>query len=112
MGNQIIINGKSYSGGRNISIINNRVIVDGQELPGQEAKEINISITGNVSEIRIDACNKLSVEGNVESVTTTSGDVECGNVGGSVKTISGDVRCEGSIGGSVSTISGSIKSKK
>lgn len=52
------------------------------------------------------------VNGNVEQVSTTSGDVSVsGNVGGSVSTKSGDIEINGNVGGSASTVSGDIDIK-
>jgi hypothetical protein len=103
----ITINSKSVSG-RNIVVVNGRVIVDGKdETP--ESKEINIVVTGDVEKLEVDACSKIEVNGNVHNVKTLSGDVEIsGVVSGNVQTMSGDVKC-GDIGGSVSTMSGDVK---
>jgi len=123
----VSINGKIYSG-RNISIINGKVIIDGKDnTPGND-KVISITITGDVESLVVDYCEKITIDGNVTSVKTTSGDVEItGDIGGdvstvsgdvesndisgSVKTTSGDVKC-GNINGNVSTLSGDIKNKK
>ena len=105
----IRINQSSYSGS-NVSIVNNKVYIDGV-LQGQHDndKSISIVIEGNIESLSVDACNSVQVKGGVTgAVKTVSGDITCGNVGGSVSTISGDVRC-GNISGSVSTVSGDIK---
>lgn len=92
-----------------MSISGGRVIVDGKDVT-PDAKEITISIEGNVDKLEVDACSKISVTGDVGHVKTLSGDVDVsGNVSGSVQTMSGDVDCGGSISGSVSTMSGDIK---
>lgn len=92
-----------------------------------ESKTINISIIGNIEELDIDYSSKINIEGDVGSVRTSngnvevrgnvlkdvktsSGDVECCDVNGSIETTSGDVRC-GKVTGSVKTISGDIKNK-
>ena len=111
--NRIVINGKTISAsGRNVSIINNRVIVDGKDVTPDlaETKEINIMVEGPIERLQVDACNKIGVRGNVGSIKTQSGNVDIlsGNVQGSVQTMSGDVTC-GNIAGSVSTMSGNIK---
>jgi hypothetical protein len=116
----IKINGKSLSeliGGRyvsssskNVSIVNGKVIVDGQTID-LEDKVINVEITGNVDLLSADVCTKITVNGEVGTVKTMSGDVEVsGKVTGSVSTMSGDVRA-GSIGGNASSMSGDIKVK-
>lgn len=105
------INGRVYTGDT-IVIKNNKTFIDGKEADTADAKEINISVTGDIKTIEVDACNKLEVSGNVTgNVKTMSGDVKCGNVNGSISTMSGDVDCE-EVGGSISTMSGSIKHKK
>ena len=108
--NSINVNGVSYSGHGNVSIINGKVMIDGKDVT-PDAKEIIVSIEGNVDVLKVDACNKVSITGNAGSVATQSGDVECGDVTGSVQTMSGDVDCK-NIGGRVSTMSGDIKQRK
>lgn len=124
----ITINGNTYYG-NNVSIINGKVIVDGQNYtPEKEEKVINITVDGNLEKLDVDYCSKIQINGNTNDVkttsgditieglvngdvSTTSGDIECGDIKGNVKTSSGDVKC-GNIGGSVSTLSGDIKNKK
>jgi hypothetical protein len=107
--NTIRINGMSITAGRNISISNNRIFVDGKDVT-PDAKDIKIEIVGNVDRMEADCCNRVFVTGDTGSVATQSGDVEIGgSVSGSVQTMSGDVDCGGAIGGSVSTMSGDIK---
>ena len=106
---QIIINNKNYSG-RNISVNNGNVIIDGKSIEIEE-KEINISVTGNIDSLKVTSCNELQIKGYVNTVETTSGDIDIeGNVSGNVKTVSGDVRCE-YITGDVKTVSGNIRRK-
>ena len=106
----ITINGNTYSG-NNIVVINGKVIVNGKDVT-PDSKEINISVQGNIDELKVDACNKVSVEGSVKFISTKSGDVEVtGNVDGNISTMSGDVHCE-NVNGLVSTMSGNIKHKK
>lgn len=111
--NSIVINGVRISGGRNITVIDGRVIVDGKDVTPESNKEINISVEGKVDLIKVDHCQKVYVAGDVGSITTQSGAVEVGgNVQGSVQTMSGSVECYGSINSSVSTMSGSVKYRK
>lgn len=106
----VIINGKSYSG-NNITVINNKVIVDGKDAT-PEGKEINIVVEGNISDLNVDACNRVTVTGSVKKITTMSGDVEItGDVDGDINTMSGNVDCN-MVGGSVSSMSGNVKHKK
>ena len=110
--NTVVINGVTISGGQNITVRNNRVTVDGKDVT-PDAKEINISVVGSVDTLLADACQKISVTGDVGSIETMSGDVDVsGNVSGSVSTQSGDASCSGTIKGSVETMSGDITSRK
>ena len=73
-------------------------------------EEINIQVTGNIDTLHIDYCNKLSISGDVNSVKTSSGDVEIsGSNSGSVKTSSGEVEIGGNVGGDVETSSGNVR---
>lgn len=102
----IVINGVSISGG-NVTIKNNRVMVDGKDVT-PDAKEINISVTGDVDQIKVDACQKIPISGNAGSVECHAGSIEVGgNVAGSVKTHAGSIRC-GDVGGDASTIAGHV----
>lgn len=106
----ITINGNTFSGS-NIIVTNGKVIINGKDVT-PDSKEINISVVGNIEQLKVDACNKVYVEGNVQSISTQSGDVEVsGDVDGSISTMSGDVDC-GHVKGSVSTMSGDIKHKR
>lgn len=108
MQSTIVVNGVSITG-RNVTIRNGKVTVDGKDIT-PDAKEINISVNGNIDRLEADACQKISVTGDVGGVKTVSGDVDVsGDIKGSVQTISGDVDCGGPIGGSVSTVSGDVK---
>lgn len=105
----ITINGVTISGSRSVVVRNGQVIVDGKNVTPEDVKEINITVNGNVGKLDVDACQTISVTGDVSSVGTLSGDVTIdGDVKGSVKTLSGDVAC-GSVGGSVMTMSGDVK---
>lgn len=107
----IKINGNIVGGnlvGRNVSVINGRVIVDGKDLTPEE-KVINIEVTGNIDLLSADACTQISVKGDVKTVKTMSGDVDIsGNVNGSVSTMSGDVTAQ-KIEGNASSMSGDIR---
>lgn len=123
---QIIINNRSYQG-KNVTINKNVVYIDGKRVDTEDDKVINISIEGNVDTLEVDACQTVTVNGEVKSLTTISGDVKTntvsnginttsgditvnGNVNGSINTISGDVDC-GNVSGGVSTLSGDIKKR-
>jgi hypothetical protein len=106
----VIINGKTYVG-NSISVTNGKVIVDGKNVT-PESKEINIKVEGNIQELKVDACDKIEVAGNVSNIHTQSGDVEVtGDVTGNIQTMSGDVDCA-NVGGSISSMSGDIKHRR
>lgn len=103
----IQINGKVYQG-NSISIKNGNIIIDGNKVETDE-KQISIIVNGNIESIDADSCERIEVTGNIGKISTVSGDVRIsGDVNGSVKTISGDVRC-GNVSGSVDTVSGDIE---
>lgn len=104
----ININGQTFKG-TNISVCNGRVMVDGVDVTPDQ-KQITIAVEGDVSELSIDSCNKLNITGSCRTVRSGSGDVNCGDVGGSVETGSGDVSC-GNVQGNVETGSGDVKAR-
>jgi len=116
--NTIIINGKKYEVNGPVSMINDRIYVNGQLFENGEPLErkVNITIVGDVNSIKLDKGPSevnIKITGNVGgSVTTTSGDVEvAGNVLGDVKSTSGDIKCK-DVTGSIRTVSGDITCSK
>lgn len=104
---RITINGNNnIISGRDIVINNGKVIVDGKDVT-PDAKEISITVEGDIQSLKADACSVINVSGNARHIKTQSGDVQCGDVNGSVSTMSGDVECK-NIQGNVSTMSGDI----
>jgi len=113
----------TFTGNKSIIITNGKVVIDGVDVTKQTTA-LTVEISGNVEKLSVDACNILSVTGNVGSISssagdikvtgnsgtiqTQSGDVDCGDVTGSITTMSGDVDC-GKISGSVSSMTGDIK---
>lgn len=106
---KITINNNGYVG-TSITVTNGKIMVDGVDVT-PDTKEINISVEGNIEQLKVDSCDKVSIVGRVKSISTKSGDIEVtGAVDGSISTMSGDVNC-GMVAGSVSTMSGDIKHK-
>ena len=101
----VVINGKRYQG-RNVTIINNVVTIDGVTHGGELTGDINVVVNGDVDSIENES-GSITAQ-NVGSITTQSGDVRCGDVFGSIQTMSGDVTCK-SVKGSVKTMSGDIR---
>jgi len=84
----------------NVLIVGGHRIECGKRIAG-------INICGNVKSVQ--NLPSIVVNGNVSSVSTTSGDVTIhGDVNGSVSAVSGDVEVRGSVAGSVSTVSGDV----
>lgn len=104
--NRISINGVDIVGGRNISIKNGRVIVDGNDVT-PESKNITIEVSGNVETLDVGSANTIKISGDCANVESQSGDIICGNVTGDVRSTSGDIDCE-NLKGDASTISGNI----
>jgi len=86
----VTINGVTYSG-NSITVSGNRVIIDGKNVT-PDSKNITIAVKGDIEKLEVDACNVVSVVGDVGIIKTVSGDVDCGTVGGSIKTVSGDIK--------------------
>lgn len=108
--NIININGNMIIGspGKNITIANGRVIIDGKDVT-PESKEINITVNGNVDQLQVDTCSQISVSGDAGAIKSQSGDIDiAGNVFGSVSNISGDISC-GDVGLRTDTMSGDVK---
>jgi hypothetical protein len=102
----VVINGKTYRGDV-VSVSNGPVWVDGKKVDDlSNAQKIEVTVNGNVEELTT-ATGDITVNGTAGSVATASGDVRCGDVGGSVATTSGDVCCKSVLGG-VSTVTGDI----
>ena len=103
----ITINGKSYSG-TNVQINGNSIIIDGIVQGEDSSKIINISIEGNVDAVSTTS-GKIYVAGNAQRITATSGDININNnVSGDVMTTSGDVTIAGSVSGNIKTTSGDV----
>lgn len=80
--NQICVNEKVYtvSSGNSISIIDNKVIVDGKEITdfnSIEEKEVNIQINGDINNVNISG--KATLQCNNIMNLTNSGKVSCVN---------------------------------
>lgn len=108
---RVLINGTSINiqSGRNVTIANGRVLVDGRDVtPGESGPVIQVEIHGDVNRLDVEVCEAITIHGAVGSVKSQCGDVTCGPVSGSVQTMSGDVRC-GEVGGDVNTMSGDIR---
>lgn len=104
-GGTVEINGNSFTG-NSITITNGQVIVDGVSFTIDQSPVLNISVEGDIDKLETTS-GDVTVAGKVGSISTVSGDVTCGDVSGSVETVSGDVDAN-DIYGKVSTVSGDI----
>lgn len=102
----VTVNGVTYNG-NSVSMSGNKIIVDGKDVT-PDAKIINITVDGDIDSVSLDYCQKMIVNGSVKNVKTSSGDVDCKEVTGSVSSMSGDITCE-NVGGDVQTMSGDVK---
>ena len=105
------INGKTFKG-NNISIIDGVVYVDGKAADESNASintTIIVKITGNVDSIST-ASGDVEVTGHAGKISTGSGNVSTGGgCAGAIFTSSGDVDINGQVCGSVKTKSGNIR---
>lgn len=103
--NNIVINGKSFNvKGNNVSIINNKVYVDGKQVDtGELSGEVVIKFEGDLANLQSDG--GVTVNGNVHGDVDAKGSVNCGNVegdvdaGGSINC--GNVKGDADAGGSI-----------
>lgn len=96
--NQIVVNGKSISvQGNNISVINNKVYVDGKLVEEGLVGKVEISFVGDLANLETDG--SATVKGNVHGDVDAGGSVDCGDVKGSVDA-GGSIGC-GTVGGDV-----------
>lgn len=108
----VIVNGKRYTTpeGSSVSIIDNNVYCNGKLIIDTEKiveKNIKIEVQGNVNELKTSSGN-VNIIGNCGNVKSTSGDITIkGDINGNVATTSGDIRCS-KISGNVDTVSGDI----
>lgn len=95
-GSTIIVNGKVFeTSGKNITITNNRVVVDGQVLSDEIKNNIEITINGNVENLTSEG--SVKVNGNVSGLIQSGGSVKCKDVRGNINS-SGSIKCNDVIG--------------
>ena len=105
----VTINGLTYEGNSIQIKSDGTIVIDGQV--GGEVKQyiIEVTVIGDVNTLST-LSGDISVTGDVVDVTTTSGDVDCKEVKGDVETVSGDVKCT-KVHGKISTVSGDINKR-
>ena len=93
--------------GNNVSIINNKIFVDGKEIETEE-KVINIIVEGNLDKLEVDCCNSIKVNGVTKDVEVSNGNIAIsGDVKGNVNNINGNIIAK-VINGNCKTINGDI----
>jgi len=104
----ISINGRVYKG-NNVSINGDVILIDGKPAEGlEDAKTITVRVEGDIESLSIDNCDEINVNGNVEQVSSKSGNIIVkGSVSGDILNKNGNIIC-GSVGGDVSNKNGSI----
>lgn len=105
-GSSVTINGQTFAG-RTISIIGDRIVIDGIESGDSLVGPISVVVNGSAESVETTSGN-VEVTGSVGRIKTMSGDVHCADVSGDVGTMSGDVICQ-KIVGNAKTMSGDIK---
>lgn len=101
--NRVVSNGS-------VVVSNGEVWINGQQVQiAQNVRNITIEIAGNINDLQVDACNSVSVHGNVGTIRTGSGNVNVtGNVDRDVQTGSGEIEVGENVGGNVTTGSGDV----
>lgn len=106
-----IINGKVYNG-NSISIVGDKVMIDGKLIESDTDKKILIYVEGNIENLQCTTCQQIVVYGEVGGINTASGDVYAAKIKGDVHTVSGDVKTNGDIDGNVDTTSGDVEANE
>ena len=82
--------------GSSISIVNNKLYVNGLEWEGDDGGDgrltgvVRVELSGDIKDVRTDA--SLHVHGDVHGSATASGSIQCQNITGHVKA-GGSVKC-------------------
>jgi len=103
---RVTIDGRDFEG-RNITINGDKVVVDGEVQDGSLVGPVYVTVQGDAESVETTSGN-VRVDGSCREVKSSSGDIICHDVAGDVRTMSGDVEVSGSIGGSASTMSGDV----
>ena len=96
--------------GRNITIRDNKVMIDGKERTPKDTLNVNIIVEGDIDSLNVDMAEKIAIAGRVGVAKTMSGDLHIkGNVNSSAKSQSGNITIDGDLTGDAKTMSGNIK---
>ena len=93
--------------GNSVSIINNKIFVDGKEIETEE-KVINIIVEGNLDKLEVDCCNSIKVNGVTKDIEVSNGNITIsGDVKGNVNNVNGNIIAK-TINGNCKTTNGDI----
>lgn len=106
-GASVSINGQVFSGRKSISIVGDKIVIDGVEQGQSLVGPISVVVNGNAESVETTS-GSVEVTGSAGRVKTMSGDVHCGDVSGDVGTMSGDINCR-TVSGNAKTMSGDIR---
>lgn len=103
--NTIIINGqKIQTNGKNISVINDTIYVDGVTIQSNLSGIVEVKFEGDLASLK---CNgSASINGNVKGDVDVGGSLKCCDVSGNLD-VGGSVQC-GKVGGDIDA-GGSVK---
>ena len=110
------INGEQFSG-KTVKVYGNgEIYVDGEKKVGADdnssIKKIEITINGNVDEIKSEGPMEFNITGNVNKLSTTNGSVNVkGDIKGNASTVNGAINAK-KINGDASTVNGKITTQK
>jgi len=95
LGNGTVIIGRNIKNssieGNSVSIINNKIFVDGKEIETEE-KVINIIVEGNLDKLEVDCCNSIKVNGVTKDIEVSNGNIAIsGDVKGNVNNVNGNI---------------------
>ncbi|WXZ70521.1 hypothetical protein HUW78_07550 [Fusobacterium animalis] len=94
--------------GNSISVINNKIFVDGKEIEIEEEREINIIVEGNLDKLEVDCCNSIKINGVTKDVEVTNGNMTIsGDVKGNINNVNGNIIAK-IINGNCKTTNGDI----
>ena len=103
--NTIIVNEtKIQTNGKNISVINNSVYVDGQIIQTNLSGDVNIKFEGDLASLKCGG--SASINGNIKGDVDVGGSLDCNAIVGNID-VGGSVRC-GKVSGDIDA-GGSVK---
>ena len=108
---KIVINGKDYfiSSTREIRVEGEDIYINGDKVKLEPKNDkINITILGDIENLKIGSCNNFKVEGNI---TTILSSIRCDNLVGDIEKVNGSVRAN-IVNGNINKINGSLTMKE